>query len=172
MPEAQGNTYEHSGTHAYWVNEFLVHRRGENEPSFYASLKLKSERTVGAEDFDRKVRHSWHMGYGILPVKVDGDEYSDKVLKNFDWHALPGLTEEWRTDPFPLEGASQASLPGRNKIAGVLADGVAGMGIYRHLPAEVYSSASAFKTYHSSAARLSPWPAESPAKGKAGTRIS
>lgn len=142
------NTYEHSGTHAYWVNEFLVHRRGENEPSFYASLKLKSERTVGAEDFDRKVRHSWHMGYGILPVKVDGDEYSDKVLKNFDWHALPGLTEEWRTDSFPLEGGSQASLPGRNKIAGVLADGVAGMGIYRHLPAEVYSSASAFKTYH------------------------
>ena len=142
------NTYEHSGTHAYWVNEFLVHRRGENEPSFYASLKLKSERTVGAEDFDRKVRHSWHMGYGILPVKVDGDEYSDKVLKNFDWHALPGLTEEWRTDPFPLEGGSQASLPGRNKIAGVLADGVAGMGIYRHLPAEFYSSASAFKTYH------------------------
>ena len=142
------NTYEHSGTHAYWVNEFLVHRRGENEPSFYASLKLKSERTVGAEDFDRKVRHSWHMGYGILPVKVDGDEYSDKVLKNFDWHALPGLTEEWRTDPFPLEGGSQASLPGRNKIAGVLADGVAGMGIYRHLPAEGYSSASAFKTYH------------------------
>ena len=81
-------------------------------------------------------------------MKVDGDEYSDKVLKNFDWHALPGLTEEWRTDPFPLEGGSQASLPGRNKIAGVLADGVAGMGIYRHLPAEGYSSASAFKTYH------------------------
>ncbi len=142
------NTYEHSGTHAYWVNEFLVHRRGENEPSFYASLKLKSERTVGAEDFDRKVRHSWHMGYGILPVKVDGDEYSDKVLKNFDWHALPGLTEEWRTDPFPLEGGSQASLPGKNKIAGVLSDGLNGMGIYHHLPAETYSSASAFKSYH------------------------
>ena len=142
------NTYEHSGAHAYWVNEFLVHRRGENEPSFYASLKLKSERTVGAEDFDRKVRHSWHMGYGILPVKVDGDEYSDKVLKNFDWHALPGLTEEWRTDPFPLEGGSQASLPGKNKIAGVLSDGLNGMGIYHHLPAETYSSASAFKSYH------------------------
>ena len=142
------NTYEHSGTDAYWVNEYLVHRRGENEPSFYTSLKLKSGRTVGAEDFDRKVRHSWHMGYGILPVKVDGDEYSDKVLENFDWHALPGLTEEWRTDPFPLEGGSQASLPGKNKIAGVLADGVAGMGIYHHLPEETYSSASAFKTYH------------------------
>lgn len=145
------NAYAYSGTDAYWVNEYLVHRREENEAPFYASLKLKSERTVGAEDFMDKnkcPRRSWHMGYGILPVKVDGDEYSDKVLKNFDWHALPGLTEEWRTDPLPKKGGAQASLPGKNKIAGVLADGVTGMGIYRHLPKETYSSASAFKTYH------------------------
>lgn len=45
----KANTHEYSGTDAYWVNEYLVHRRGENEPAFYASLKLKSERTVGAE---------------------------------------------------------------------------------------------------------------------------
>lgn len=141
------NTWECSGTDAYWVNEYLVHRRGENEKPFYASLKLKSERTVGAEDFSKTVRRAWHMGYGILPVKVAGDEYSDKVLRNYDWHALPGLTEEWRTDPMPL-GHAQLSLPGLNKISGVLADGKAGMGIYHHLPRETYSSATAFKSYH------------------------
>lgn len=142
------NTYEYSGTDAYWVNEFLVHRRGENEKPFYASLKLKSERTVGAEDFSKKIRKSWHLGYGILQLKTQGDEYSDKVLKNYDWHALPGLTEEWRTDRLPLKGGAQASLPGQNKIAGVLADGTAGMGIYHHLPKEKYSSATAHKSYH------------------------
>lgn len=141
------NTYEYSGTNAYWVNEYLVHRRGEYETPFYASLKLKSERTVGAEDFSKKVRRSWHMGYGILQVKATGNEYSDRVLCNFDWHALPGLTEEWRNDPMPL-GHAQASLPGLNKISGVLADGKAGMGIYHHLPKETYSSATAFKSYH------------------------
>lgn len=145
--QLKDNTFEYSGTDAYWVNEYLVHRRGENEMPFYASLKLKSERTVGAEDFSKKVRRSWHMGYGILQVKVKGDEYSDKVICNFDWHALPGLTEEWRTDPMPL-GHAQASLPGLNKISGVLADGKAGMGIYHHLPKETYSSATAFKSYH------------------------
>lgn len=144
----KANTYEYSGTDAYWVNEYLVHRRGENETPFYSSLKLKSERTVGAEDFDKKVRRSWHAGYGILQLKVRGDEYSDKVLRNFDWHALPGLTEEWRTDPLPVKGGAQASLPGLNKIAGVLSDGKAGMGIYHHLPKEKYSSATACKTYH------------------------
>ena len=146
--QLKNNTFEYSGTDAYWVNEYLVHRSGENETPFYASLKLKSERTVGAEDFSKKVRRSWHMGYGILQVKVKGDEYSDKVIRNFDWHALPGLTEEWRTDPLPAKGGAQASLPGLNKISGVLADGKAGMGIYHHLPKETYSSATAFKSYH------------------------
>ena len=146
--QLKNNTFEYSGTDAYWVNEYLVHRRGENETPFYASLKLKSERTVGAEDFSKKVRRSWHMGYGILQVKVTGDEYSDKVIRNFDWHALPGLTEEWRTDPLPAKGGAQASLPGLNKISGVLADGKAGMGIYHHLPKETYSSVTAFKSYH------------------------
>ena len=141
------NNYEYSGTDAYWVNEYLVHRRGKDEAPFYASLKLKSERTVGAEDFSKKVRRSWYMGYGILPVKVDGEEYSDKVLRNYDWHALPGLTEEWRTDAMPT-GHAQLSLPGKNKISGVLADGKMGMGIYHHLTGETYSSATAFKTYH------------------------
>lgn len=146
--QLEKNTFEYSGTTAYWVNEYLVHRRGTNGGTFYSSLKLKSERTVGAEDFDKKVRKSWHMGYGILQVKVQGEEYSDKVLKNFDWHALPGLTEEWRTDSLPLKGGAQASLPGLNKIAGVLADGKSGMGIYHHLTKEKYSSATAFKSYH------------------------
>ena len=141
------NAYEYSGTDAYWVNEYLVHRRGANEPPFYASLKLKSERTVGAEDFS-KVRKSWHLGSGILQLKVRGDEYADFVLKNYDWHAIPGLTEEWRTDALPAKGGAQASLPGLNKVSGVLADGKAGMGIYHHLPKEKYSSAKAFKTYH------------------------
>lgn len=145
--QQKANTYEYSGTDAYWVNEYLVHRRGVNETPFFASLKLKSERTVGAEDFS-KVRKSWHLGSGILQLKVRGDEYADNVLKNYDWHAIPGLTEEWRTDAIPAKVSSQASLPGLNKVAGVLADGKAGMGIYHHLPREKYSSAKAFKTYH------------------------
>lgn len=144
--EIKNNTYQYTGTEAFWVNEFLVHREGANEKPFYVSLKLKSKRTVGAEDFS-KVRKSWYAGYGIMPLKVRGDEYSEKVLSNMDWHALPGLTEEWRTDEMP-GGSSQASLPGDNDVAGVTANGYNGMGIYHHLPRETYSSATAFKSYH------------------------
>ncbi|RZK91799.1 MAG: silent information regulator protein Sir2, partial [Pedobacter sp.] len=142
----KSNKHEYSGTDAYWVNEFLIHRRGEAEKPFYVSLKLKSKRTVGAEDFG-KIRKSWYAGYGILPLKIKGDEYSEKVLANMDWHALPGLTEEWRTDAIPV-GHAQASLPGDNDVAGVTADGKAGVGIYHHLPREIYSSVSAYKSYY------------------------
>jgi len=141
----KSNNHEYSGTDAYWVNEFLVHRRGENEKPFYVSLKLKSKRTVGAEDFGT-VRRSWYAGYGILPLKIKGDEYSEKVLANLDWHALPGLTEEWRSDAIP-GGHAQASLPGNNEVAGVTADGQSGVGIYQHLPGETYSSATTQKSY-------------------------
>ncbi|MBJ2183054.1 MAG: silent information regulator protein Sir2 [Muribaculaceae bacterium] len=141
--------HETTATVPFWVNEYLLHRQGnENgKQPFFVSLKLKSERTVGAEDFDKKVRKSWHMGYGIMQTKVKGDEYDVPVLAQFDWHALPGLTEEWRKDPLPLKGGAQASKPGANKVAGVLADGTAGMAIYHHLTKEKYSSAQAFKSY-------------------------
>lgn len=141
--------FELTATVPFWVNEYLVYRGGNENGAkpFFASVKLKSERTVGAEDFDIKVRHSWHMGYGILPLKVTGDEYDLPVIVNFDWHALPGLTEEWRTDSLPLYGGAQACLPGDNKVAGVLGDGKAGMAIYHHLPREKYSSAQACKSY-------------------------
>jgi chondroitin AC lyase len=142
----KNKNYEYSGTDAYWINEFLVHRRGENEKPFYASLKLKSKCTVGAEDFD-KIRKAWYLGYGIMPLKIRGDEYSSSVLSNMDWHALPGLTEEWRTDAIPT-GHAQASLPGINDVAGVTADGKNGIGIYHHLTGENYSSATALKSYY------------------------
>lgn len=144
--EISTGKYEYSGSDAYWIQEYLVHRRGEHEQPFIASLKLKSRRTVGAEDFE-KVKKSWHMGSGILNIRVHGNEYDEGVMGNMDWHALPGLTEEWRTDPFPVKGGSQASLPGRNAVSGVLADGMNGMAIYHHFPKETYSSATALKSY-------------------------
>ena len=142
----KGN-HEQSATTAYWVNEFLVHRRGASgTPPYYTSLKLKSERTVGMEDFS-KVRKSWHGASGILALRVDGDEYANDVLSRADWHMLPGLTEEWRKDPLPAVKSAAAAGSGKNRVAGVLSDGQSGMGIYNHLTKETYSSATANKSY-------------------------
>lgn len=145
--DIRARRHELSLTEAFWVNEYLIHRRGgSGEKPFFASVKLKSERTVGAEDFSR-VRKSWHAGSGVLLLRTRGDEYDFNTLGNMDFHMLPGITEEWRVDPLP-HGHAQTSLPGRNKVTGVLADGRSGVALYHHFPRETYSSATALKSYH------------------------
>ena len=69
--EISKNRFECSGTRAYWVNEFLIHRRGAQEKPFYASLKLKSERTVGIEDFS-KVRQILARGIRYPATESQG----------------------------------------------------------------------------------------------------
>ncbi len=116
------DTHEQSGSFPFWVGQSLVHRRGGGaEDSYYFSVKMENDRTGGAEDFDG-VKKSWHMGSGILQAKVRGDEY-DKTRFNWDWHALPGLTEEWRTDAIVYD---RDLIPGAAPYAGMASDGTYG----------------------------------------------
>jgi hypothetical protein len=148
------NTHQHSESVAFWNADYLVHRRENNEGHFYFSVKQKSVRTSGAEDFS-KIRKSWHAGSGVFQLKVDGNEYALPVLETYDWHVLPGVTEEWRTDPMPLGPASSAG-PGLNKYSGVLANGRYATSAFQYLPTPggehnklpQYASATAYKSYH------------------------
>lgn len=139
-------THKHTESTSFWNADYLMHRNEEGANNYYFSVKNKSVRTSGAEDFS-KVRKSWHAGSGPFLLRVDGNEYSQTVLENFDWHVVPGVTEEWRTDAMPTGAASDA-LPGGNIFSGILADGVYGMSAYNHKPIDTYTSAEAFKTYH------------------------
>ena len=159
----QSNTHQHNESVAFWNADYLVHRRENGEGNFYFSVKQKSSRTSGAEDFE-KIRKTWHAGSGVFQLKVDGYEYSQDVLKEYDWHVLPGVTEEWRTDIMPTGAASDAG-PGLNEYSGVLADGkfATSAFIYKPTPSEVsiatgpkrhldnlpqYASATGYKSYH------------------------
>lgn len=150
----QNNTHVHSESVAFWNADYLVHRRENEEGPFYFSVKQKSVRTAGAEDFS-KIRKSWHAGSGVFQLKVDGDEYALPVLKAYDWHVLPGVTEEWRTDPMP-RGPASAAGPGLNSYSGVLANGHCATAAFHYLPTpgsehhrlSQYASATAFKSYH------------------------
>lgn len=148
------NTHQHSESMAFWNADYVVHRRENNEAQFYFSVKQKSLRTSGAEDFS-KIRKSWHAGSGVFQLKVNGDEYALSVLNAYDWHVLPGVTEEWRTDPMPLGPASSAG-PGLNEYSGILANGSHATSAFQYLPTPgdehkklpQYASASAYKSYH------------------------
>lgn len=114
--QLKNNTFETTATKAFWVNEFLVHRKAESGKTFYSSVKLKSERTVGIEDFS-KPRKSWHGGYGILQVKVKGDEYDKNVLSNMDWACPSG----------PDRGMAHRPIPCRRGCTSLTAGGKQGL---------------------------------------------
>ncbi len=137
-------THAQSGNSPFWVGQFMVHRRGgSGEMPSYFSVKMENDRTNGAEDFER-VRKAYHAGSGILQVKVRGDEY-EQTRANWDWHALPGLTEEWRNDALP---PNTAIAYGGSPFAGMASDGRYGFAAmeYRALPKQ-YASAQADKAF-------------------------
>ncbi|MFB9056875.1 polysaccharide lyase family 8 super-sandwich domain-containing protein [Mariniflexile ostreae] len=138
--------FTHTETTAFWNADYLMHRREDGDQHYYFSVKQKSLRTSGAEDFSN-IRKSWHAGSGVFQLRVNGDEYNQNVLANYDWHTLPGVTEAWRTDAMPT-GPASASLPGGNDFSGILADGLYGLTGYHHKPIDTYTAVEALKSYH------------------------
>ena len=136
-------THEQSGTTAFWVNDYLVHRRGGvGETPYFTSVKMQSARTRGAESFSDN--QGFHNGSGVLLVKVDGNEYNDS-RQRWDWHALPGVTEELRTDQIPKQSDANEFNP--NHFAGVASNGRYGLAAFRYASDNRYASASANKGY-------------------------
>ena len=136
-------THEQSGTTAFWVNDYLVHRRGgAGETPYFTSVKMQSARTRGAESFSNN--RGFHNGSGVLLVKVDGDEYNDS-RQRWDWHALPGVTEEMRTDQLPKQSDANQFNP--NHFAGVASNGRYGLAAFQYASDNRYASASANKGY-------------------------
>ncbi|WP_163932714.1 polysaccharide lyase family 8 super-sandwich domain-containing protein [Paraferrimonas sp. SM1919] len=136
----------YSTTRAFFNGDYLVHRRQDDDNDFFYSLKFKSNRTMGAEDFS-SVRKTWHLGAGVLQLKVDGSEYRQDVRLNWDFHAVPGVTEEWRNTPFPQKGGSYAAGSGLNSLSSVSSDGEYALGFYQHKPKAPYNTANANKSY-------------------------
>ncbi|MGR5499269.1 polysaccharide lyase family 8 super-sandwich domain-containing protein [Vibrio sp. DNB22_10_4] len=129
------------GTHAFWNADMLVHRRIEDSTEWYSSFKMQSSRTRGAESFNKDP--GMHNGSGILQIKVDGKEYAD-ARYNWDWHVLPGLTEEWKTDAIPMQSAESKFNP--SAFAGTLSDGNYGIASFHYGSENSYTSAAAKKS--------------------------
>ena len=139
-------SHEDSGNTAFWANDYMIHRRGgePGEAAYFMSVKMQSARTRGAESFRNSSDYGVHNGSGVLQVKVDGDEYRDSRYK-WDWHALPGVTEELRTDKLPILEASWQFNP--NHFAGAASNGRHGLAAFRYASKAPYTSAAAYKGY-------------------------
>ncbi len=134
----------YSGSYAMWANDFVIHRNENKSAPYYMSVKMQSSRTKGAEGFAGSGPYGFHNGSGILQVKTRGKEYSDSRY-GMDWHAMPGLTEEWRSDPLPL--SSKKSMYNPNPFSGSLAGNNAAIASFHYDRLDPYAAAKARKTW-------------------------
>jgi len=77
-----------TGNRHFFNSDYMVHRR----PSWYASVRMNSTRTVPVED-----RINWenalgrYFSDGVMLIMRSGDEYRD-ITACWDWTRLPGTT--------------------------------------------------------------------------------
>lgn len=84
-----------SGFRMFWRSDFAVLRG----PDLFASLKMSSRRTIGAESLNEENLSGFHLADGALLVRRDGDEYAD-VAPVWNWRGVPGVTcEQVPADP-------------------------------------------------------------------------
>ncbi|WP_066016162.1 polysaccharide lyase family 8 super-sandwich domain-containing protein [Endozoicomonas atrinae] len=138
-------SHESSGSFPFWNSEFLVHRRASTDEggAWYSSFRSQSIRVRGAESFGSDP--GYYNGSGILQVKVNGDEYND-ARYDWDWHLQPGLTEEWRTDPLPVQSEDASNGFSDEVLSGMLSDHQNSIASFKYSSEASYASAKADKS--------------------------
>jgi chondroitin AC lyase len=76
------------GNKHFWRSDYTVHHR----PTYFISLKMCSERTVGVEtDVNSENLLGYFLPYGLTYIYRRGDEYED-IFPVWNWARLPGVT--------------------------------------------------------------------------------
>jgi len=113
------NAYQLTGFKGYWRSDVAVARR----PEWYASIKMASTRTIGAETNNSDNMLGLHQGDGVLLHYQSGLEYED-IQPVWDWRRLPGTTcDQGLTSLKPVTSETR----GKSSFVGVLGDGKNGV---------------------------------------------
>ena len=92
------NQYETlSGHKHFWRSDFQVWRN----PDYYFSVKMCSERVIGAESCNSENIQGYYMGDGATFLYQSGDEYRN-IFPFLDWKKIPGTTTMQDNVPLPV----------------------------------------------------------------------
>ncbi len=90
-----------NGTKHFWRSDMTVHR----SPSWFATLKMSSNRVQATEVVNRENLKGYFLGDGNYFVHVDGDEY-EGIFPYLNWKKLPGVTNFQTSAPLEVLGYS------------------------------------------------------------------
>lgn len=104
------------GLKHFWRSDYVVQRR----PEFMATLKLSSNRVIGAELVNFENLSGFHLGDGALYLHRRGDEY-EEIFPLWNWSRLPGVT----CAQTPPQNYQYSQVP--RDFVGALTDGRGGV---------------------------------------------
>lgn len=125
------DAYQLTGFKGYWRSDVAVARR----PEWYASIKMSSIRTKGAETANSDNMLGLHQGDGVLLHHQSGLEYED-IQPLWDWRRLPGTTCDQGLQSLkpPRGGDGPTST---SSFVGVLGDGKNGVAALVYIRAKL-----------------------------------
>jgi chondroitin AC lyase len=109
-----------TGNKHFWRSDFQVQRT----PDYYFSVKMCSERVIGAESCNSENISGYYMGDGASYLVQSGKEYED-IFPYWDWKKIPGTTTQQENKVLPVLTASGYRLP--SKFVGGVSDGKSGI---------------------------------------------
>jgi chondroitin AC lyase len=86
-----------SGNRHFWRSDYQVQR----DPDYYFSVKMCSERVIGAESCNAENIQGYYMGDGATFLYEDAREY-ENIFPFWDWKKIPGTTTHQDNDTLPV----------------------------------------------------------------------
>ncbi|WP_282035757.1 polysaccharide lyase 8 family protein [Saccharicrinis aurantiacus] len=111
-----------SGNKHFWHSDFQVQRN----KNYYFSVKMCSNRVLGAETVNNENIQGYHMGDGVTFLYQSGNEY-ENVFPFWDWRKLPGTTLIQKTDTLPYLTAWGYHI--NSDFVGGVSDGANGIAV-------------------------------------------
>lgn len=122
----KANQYQElSGNKHFYNSDFQIQR----SPEFYFSVKMCSERVIGAESCNSENIRGYYLGDGATYLYQSGKEY-ENIFPYWDWKKIPGTTTGQDDKELPVLTASGYRI--KSDFVGGVSDGKSGIAVLNY----------------------------------------
>jgi len=111
-----------TGNKHFWNSDFQIQRN----PEYYFSVKMCSERVIGAESCNSENIRGYYLGDGATYLYQSGKEY-ENIFPYWDWKKIPGTTTIQDDKELPVLTASGYRI--KSSFVGGVSDGANGIAV-------------------------------------------
>ncbi len=115
-----------TGNRHFWNSDFQIQRN----PGYYFSVKMCSERVIGAESCNSENIRGYYLGDGATYLYQSGKEY-ENIFPYWDWKKIPGTTTLQDDKDLPVLTASGYRI--KSNFVGGVSDGMNGIAVMHYI---------------------------------------